>query len=145
MKTVEQWFEEYGESHQNPVNKKIHWVCVPVITFCVIGLFWVASSWLTWFFLAGSLAFYLSLSVRLAAAMVLTIIMMLVVILALQSFGQMVLLSTVTSLFIVAWIFQFWGHQIEGKKPSFFKDVQFLLIGPLWVLAFLFRKAGIQY
>ena len=37
-------------------------------------------------------------------------------------------------IFIAAWVGQFWGHQIEGQKPSFLKDLQFLLIGPLWVV-----------
>jgi len=31
MKTIEEWFEEYGESHQNKTNKIIHWICVPTI------------------------------------------------------------------------------------------------------------------
>jgi uncharacterized membrane protein YGL010W len=47
-------------------------------------------------------------------------------------------------IFILAWIGQFWGHKIEGKKPSFIKDVQFLMIGPAWVMSFLFRKAGLN-
>ena len=34
---------------------------------------------------------------------------------------------------MIAWIGQFIGHKIEGAKPSFFEDLQFLLIGPAWV------------
>ena len=48
-------------------------------------------------------------------------------------------------LFVAAWIGQFIGHRIEGKKPSFFKDILFLLVGPLWILAFLYRRLGIRY
>jgi uncharacterized membrane protein YGL010W len=40
---------------------------------------------------------------------------------------------------------QFIGHKIEGKKPSFFKDILFLLIGPLWLLSFIYKKVGISY
>ena len=40
MKSVYNWLDEYGESHQNPLNKKIHWVCVPAIMFSVMGLWW---------------------------------------------------------------------------------------------------------
>lgn len=43
------------------------------------------------------------------------------------------LLAINLTLFILAWIGQFYGHHVEGKKPSFFQDLQFLLIGPLWV------------
>ncbi len=49
------------------------------------------------------------------------------------------------SVFIVTWIFQFLGHKIEGKKPAFIKDLQFLLIGPIWLLGFILKKAGIRY
>src|SRR5437868_11621303 len=38
MKTVRDWLNEYSVSHQNPVNKTVHWICVPVITFTVLGL-----------------------------------------------------------------------------------------------------------
>jgi uncharacterized membrane protein YGL010W len=48
-------------------------------------------------------------------------------------------------IFVVGWIGQFIGHAIEGKRPSFMKDIQFLLIGPLWLLGHLYRKLGIAY
>ena len=48
-------------------------------------------------------------------------------------------------LFVVAWIGQFIGHKLEGAKPSFFKDLQFLLIGPAWLLSFIYKKMGIAY
>jgi uncharacterized membrane protein YGL010W len=48
-------------------------------------------------------------------------------------------------IFALAWIFQFVGHKIEGKKPSFFKDVQFLLIGPAWLMHFVYKKLNISY
>ena len=49
------------------------------------------------------------------------------------------------SIFVITWIFQFIGHKIEGKKPSFLKDLQFLLIGPIWLLHFILKKIGIPY
>jgi uncharacterized membrane protein YGL010W len=47
--------------------------------------------------------------------------------------------------FVLAWIGQFIGHKIEGKKPSFFKDVAFLLIGPAWLMSFIYKKLGQRY
>ncbi len=49
------------------------------------------------------------------------------------------------AVFAGAWVGQFVGHKIEGKKPSFLKDVQFLLIGPAWLLSFVYKKLGIAY
>lgn len=46
---------------------------------------------------------------------------------------------------MVAWIFQFIGHKVEGKKPSFFEDVQYLWVGPLFVLSRLFVKLGVRW
>ena len=48
-------------------------------------------------------------------------------------------------LFCAAWVGQFIGHKIEGKKPSFLHDVVFLLIGPAWLMHFVYRKLGIRY
>ena len=49
------------------------------------------------------------------------------------------------AVFIITWILQFVGHKIEGKKPSFLKDLQFLLVGPIWLLSFVLKKLGIRY
>ena len=45
--------------------------------------------------------------------------------------------------FFIAWVAQFVGHKIEGKKPSFFQDLQFLLVGPAWLLQFVYKKVGV--
>ena len=53
--------------------------------------------------------------------------------------------QTAIVIFVVAWIGQFVGHKIEGKKPSFFKDLQFLLVGPMWLMHFIYKRVGISY
>ena len=123
MKTI----EEYGESHQNRTNKIIHWVCVPAIYFSIIGILANFSTLLAVLVFAMVFIFYARLDVVLAIAMVaLTLLMAWLIFILPSSFGLYI------TLFILAWIGQFYGHKIEGKKPSFFKDLQFLLIGPLW-------------
>ncbi|MFK0570288.1 DUF962 domain-containing protein [Endozoicomonas sp.] len=141
MKTIEQWFSEYGESHQNPANKLIHWFCVPSILFSIVGLLWSIAPISAWVAMAISMLFYFKLSFRLSLAMI--IVFALSAALS-EGLGEYLLPSSI-SIFVVAWVFQFVGHKLEGKKPSFFKDVQFLLIGPLWCLGFLFRKFKIHY
>ena len=54
-------------------------------------------------------------------------------------------LAVAGGVFVLAWIGQFVGHMIEGRKPSFFEDVKFLLVGPAWLLGFIYRRAGIRY
>ncbi|WP_337843509.1 Mpo1-like protein [Rheinheimera sp.] len=153
MKTVQQWFDEYGESHQNPTNKLIHWLAVPVIYFTVFGLLWqlpmpftlFAEQQITWPLLLAvpALAFYFSLSFAIGLGMTIftALVVWLIRLYQTQVSPDIWLLSL--TLFVIAWVFQFIGHKIEGKKPSFFKDLQFLLIGPAWLLGFILRRLGL--
>ena len=141
MKTADEWFDAYSESHQNPTNKLIHWVCVPSILFSIIGLLWTVSPLLTWAVMAVSLLFYFPLSMKLSLVMMVIYALMTSIATALGSY----LLITSVVIFVVAWIFQFVGHHVEGKKPSFFEDLKFLLVGPIWCLSFLFKKYNLSY
>lgn len=149
-KPIEQWLSEYGESHQHPVNKKIHWICVPAILWSVLALLWpLASPSLTWLnaatvLLAISFLFYMRLSWTLTLGMVVIAAVSVSLILYYQSLAlPLPLWGFALFVFVLAWVGQFIGHRIEGKKPSFFEDIQFLLIGPAWLMSFVYRKLGI--
>lgn len=129
MKTINQWFDEYSESHQNKTNKAIHWVCVPTILFSIIGILAHFSALLTALLLILSFIFYARLDLVLAVAMA-----ALLVVMAWLIYTLPVGVGFYIGLFVLAWIGQFYGHKVEGKKPSFFKDLQFLLIGPVWCM-----------
>jgi len=153
MKTLQQWFNEYAESHQNKTNQSIHFICVPTIFFSIVGMFMSIPN----FRLANFLKFN-SPIIENWATIVLALLMLFYIRLSFSTFLKMLLfsficlignyyLSTVLPLFmtslvifVVAWIGQFYGHKLEGKKPSFFKDLQFLLIGPAWVFEKLSKK-----
>ncbi len=140
MKPIAQWFDEYGDSHRNPTNKLLHWICVPLITFSVLGVLWALHPVAAAIAVGLALVFYVVLSWQLALVMALMSLLMLWVL----SLMPYVFWPSVI-IFVLAWIGQFIGHQVEGRKPSFFKDVQFLLIGPIWLLGFLFRTVGLRY
>ncbi len=154
MKSVHALLVAYGESHQNPINKFIHWVCVPLIILSLLGLLWsipfpVGDSsipllnWATLLLLIV-IFYYLLLSWQLAAGMIVFSCTLYLILFWLDDLAiPLWVLSLVV--FTVAWIGQFIGHYIEGKRPSFFKDVQFLLIGPLWLLATIYRKLKLPY
>ncbi|MBH0096675.1 DUF962 domain-containing protein [Psychrobacter sp. NZS113] len=134
-RTLEQWLSEYSISHQNLVNKKIHWLCVPTIFVSLLGVGMSLSVWFTLVLSALVLLFYIRLSTPLFLAMGIFILICLSV-MAFLPWGFKVW----AGIFIVAWIGQFIGHKIEGEKPSFFKDLQFLLIGPAWVANSLMQR-----
>ena len=151
MRTAEEWFEDYGVSHQNPTNKKIHWVCVPLIFFSTNGLFWAiphgyfGHEWVNWatIIVTLGLLFYLRLSFTLFLGMAALSGLSLWGNYLIAQSGAATLAIVSATIFILAWIGQFIGHIIEGMKPSFFKDLQFLLIGPAWVINFLYKKLNI--
>jgi uncharacterized membrane protein YGL010W len=133
---------KYSESHLNPVNELIHVICVPAIVFSILGLFWCVHPIAALALVVLSLIYYISLSVPMAVGMFLMSGLMLWI---LQLAPQAYILPGSIAIFVVAWIFQFIGHKIEGKKPSFFDDLRFLLIGPLFVLGVLYRRLNINY
>ncbi|MBJ8432574.1 DUF962 domain-containing protein [Acinetobacter pittii] len=129
MKSISEWFAEYSESHQNPTNKQIHWLCVPAILFSIIGIIAHFSTLLTALLLVLTLVFYARLDLVLAVAMA-----ALLVVMAWLIYTLPVGVGFYIAIFVIAWVGQFYGHKVEGKKPSFFKDLQFLLIGPVWCM-----------
>jgi uncharacterized membrane protein YGL010W len=141
MRPVDQMFQRYGEFHLNAVNKAIHWVCVPLIVWSVLGLLWTASPIAAAVAIAASVAFYLWLSLPLAVGMVVVVALM---IYPISLLGSHLLLVSAT-VFVVAWIGQFVGHKFEGRRPAFLDDLRSLLIGPAWILGFIYRRLGIAY
>ena len=147
-KTVQNWLDEYGESHQNPINKSIHWICVPLIMLSLIGLLWHIPGNsiinLGTIFIAFACIYYLRMSFVMFIGMLFVGGLLVYGVEYLETLPYP-LWKTSLIIFIIAWIGQFIGHKIEGQKPSFFQDIQFLLIGPLWLLGFIYRKLGIKY
>lgn len=148
---IDRWFASYSGDHQNPTNQKIHVVAVPLILWSVTALLWCIPVPGTlfgaglWAALAAYVAwmFYNRASRRLGYGMLLMLVSMLILNRVLQfAIGIQGLLYAAIGVFVVAWIAQFIGHKIEGKKPSFLTDLVYLMIGPAWVLAKVYRKRG---
>jgi uncharacterized membrane protein YGL010W len=157
MRKVDLLFAEYSKSHRNATNKFIHWICVPLIFWTILGFtslipsphfcasYFGCTSIISIVVIILITLFYIRLSFLIA-------IMMIVIMLMMEHFIYLTNISMgrqswmiYLSVFIITWIFQFIGHKIEGKKPTFLKDLQFLLIGPIWLLGFILKKAGVKY
>ena len=164
MKKVDQLLNEYGESHQNKTNKLIHWLCVPAIFFSIVGLVWEIPlgplvvlkyngyQYVNWASLTLCLVFvyYFTLSPLLTVGMILfsggcLYITNLIENSIMAGIIGLDLWAISLIIFAIAWVFQFIGHHIEGKKPSFLKDIQFLMIGPAWLMHFIYKKLHIPY
>lgn len=161
QRPVDVLFDQYAESHQNPTNKLIHWICVPLIVFSLFGLVWAIpfpylkfmgsyNGYFNWdsFLIAFSIYYYYKLSPMLSYVMLLILMLFCYFVIQLagwQNSGGPALWQVSLAIFVIAWIGQFIGHKIEGKKPSFLTDLKFLLIGPIWLLHFIFKKFSIRY
>ena len=141
-RTIDTLLAKYSESHLNPTNEVIHFICVPIIVFTLLGLLWAAHPLLAVAVTLASLAYYFKLSKPFAVGMLLMSTLMLALLAALP---DRAILPLSVAIFVLAWIGQFIGHKIEGKKPSFFDDLRFLLIGPLFVLSFLYRRLKLAW
>jgi uncharacterized membrane protein YGL010W len=154
MRSIHDWFESYGSDHRNPTNQLIHWICVPAILWSVIAALWVVpvpaslgkpGLWCA-LIMVGALSFYWRLSRPLGAAMIVFFIALALLTHVLYgALGARILLWLAIGVFVVAWIGQFVGHQLEGRKPSFLTDLAYLLIGPAWLVAKVMRRAGVAY
>ncbi len=153
MRTIKDWLNEYGESHKNETNKLIHWVCVPAIVFSILGLLYAIK---LPFFVEGyqlnvgiiistvALIYYFSLSPSLSVGMFFYLTVCMLLSNLIESSGIVPLWLFSLIIFVLAWVGQFYGHKIEGKKPSFLKDIQFLMIGPAWLMSFIYKKLGVS-
>lgn len=160
MKPIEVWLLEYEETHCNRTNKIIHYICVPLIYFTILGMLAVIllPIWLldilpvtshlymnlSVFLSIFVLIYYIFLSWKFAVGLAIWTLFCLIVIHQLLLRGLPVF-SISFGLFIIAWIFQFIGHKIEGKKPSFLTDIQFLMIGPVWIISHIYDILKINY
>lgn len=143
MRSLDSWLKNYSEDHKDETNQLIHKICVPVIFFSVVGLIHLIP------YPVDIAKFRLGIG-----DIILTLALVWYLVLSLKAFGIMVVqvlaftgmtnwfvkwggLNNVAwllvALFVLGWAGQFYGHKLEGKKPSFFTDLQYLLIGPLWV------------
>ena len=140
VRPVDRLIGQYAESHRHPVNLVIHWICVPIIVWCVLAFAFAAHPYVAYAGAAVALAYYLTLSIPLALAMAFFSAFALW---TLPLVPHPAIVAAV--LFVVTWILQFYGHYVEGKKPSFLDDLRFLMVGPVFLLAKAFRRAGLRY
>jgi uncharacterized membrane protein YGL010W len=158
---VDTYFAQYAQSHRNPINKLIHWVCVPLIVFSILGLVWAVpfpyikflgryNGYFNWasFLVAFSIYYYYKLSPVLSYLVLLVLFgfsYLIIDLVAWQAAGGPALWLVCLIIFVLSWTAQFIGHQIECKKPSFLDDIKFLFIGPIWLLHLILKKFSVRY
>ena len=138
---VDQLLAHYEESHRHPKNERIHFVAIPLIMLSLLGLLYAIHPWLAYALVLASMVYYARLSTMFLVTMAALAVLGLMVVYLMGEYR----LTICVAIFVGAWIAQFVGHKIEGKKPSFFEDLQYLWVGPIFVLSKLFLKLGIRW
>lgn len=138
---IDRLLAHYGESHRDPRNAKIHCVAIPLIMLSLLGLLFAIHPWVAYAFVAASMVYYARLSIVWLATMAALSAVGLGLV---HAMGEHILPISV-AVFVAAWIAQFVGHKFEGKKPSFFEDLQYLWVGPIFVMSKLYLKLGIRW
>jgi uncharacterized membrane protein YGL010W len=145
MRTIDTWLQRYAAGHRHPVNKRIHRVAVPIIVLDLLGFASLLTPAAAWLIVGAALVFYARLSRPLAAGMAALGLAALALVGAAAGVTGEAFPAWLVAVFVVTWVAQFIGHHLEGVKPAFFEDLQFLLIGPLWLLADAYDRAGIGW
>lgn len=150
-RSMRDWLDSYSSDHQHPTNRLLHWICVPSIVWSAIAMLWtipVPQAWFrpgAWAVLAIVLSFawYWKHARQLAVALLIVLVLFALSCYALfMQSGPAWLLRLGIGVFVVAWIGQFIGHLFEGRRPSFFTDLAYLLVGPAWLMDKLLRRIG---
>ncbi len=161
VRLVDQYFDKYSESHQNRSNEVIHWICVPLIVFSLLGLIWSIpfpyirflgsfNGMFNWasFLIAFAIYYYYKLSPVLSYFMLMIVMFfcyLITVLVKWHEAGGPRLWQSCLAIFVTSWVGQFIGNKIEGKKSSFLDDLKFLLIGPIWLLHFVLKRFRLKY
>lgn len=154
MRPIDRYFASYADDHRNVANQAIHLVAVPAIAWSVVALLWCLPPLITWFqngvwaglAMFAAWCFYNRLSRPLGLGMLGMLFVFGCLCRLLEAeIGLRALALLATGVFVLAWIAQFIGHRLEGRRPSFFTDLVYLLIGPAWVMGKLYQRLGLRY
>ena len=140
MSVLTRLLESYEKNHQNPINEAIHIIAIPLIMFSILGMTAAFDIFLEYILVGIVFFYYLKLSTTAALLMLVWLLIYLGLVVLLKPY----IIEISILLFAFGWILQFLGHFIEGKRPSFFEDLRYFLIGPLFVVQRVISKFGIN-
>jgi len=115
---------DYESFHKDPLNIRIHIICIPLIILSIVGILNAIPTTLGGLGIGHIVCFlYSSYYVFYARPYLLSCFSMFAVLIAIDFFLAklpiQLYLSINVFLFVVCWILQFWGHKKEGNKPAF--------------------------
>ena len=140
MRTLEEWLSLYDQNHRDSFNIKVHKVFIPIVLFCVLGILWSiripipgeGEIRLILIALISLFYFYKKLGDKPFIVMAVALSVIVAFVAFLDSYIPVYQLSILG--IIIARVFQYFGHRIEGNKISFKENFKLHFIAPLWLL-----------
>ena len=137
MKRVDDLLSDYGAHHRTRGNLVCHSFGVTLIVFGILSMLAevrVGPVTAGEFLIAFVVLYYATLDLPLAGAMLAAFA---VLDLAARAVGDW---RVGLAAFVVGWVFQAIGHAVyEKNRPAFFKNLQHLLVGPMFLVNELLR------
>lgn len=153
MAETDSWLAHYEESHRNITHAPVYWISALALVFGTVGLLWAVpvpdefvdiSPILNWgtTFLLVAVVYYFIISLPLAIGM----LPFIVVIVIFQVWLQWSSFSAVhasAGLLTAGLIGLYLGHYRGAGFRGVLRDVQLMMIAPVWLLSRVYRRLGI--
>ncbi len=153
MRPAEEWLRQYGRHHADGANHLLHRLMIPFFVTSVVGLLWAipvpaafreATPVLNWgtVFLMAAIVYYFILSISLAFGALPFLALVVWAVMWLDRLAYPLWMSC-AALLVTAWMGQRISHRGPGNRPSLIGDLQYVMLGPVWLIAALYRRLGI--
>ncbi len=155
MSLAEQWLDEYSKTRPGYRLTPLKWLSVALLVTGIVCLLWTlptppafepSAGVLNWgtLFVMAAIVYYFIVSIPLAVGALPFV------------FGVVAAVAWLDRLATPLWavgmtlaglglIGQVLEHLGNGKLPPFVRELQLLMIAPLWLVAVLYRRLGIRY
>ena len=155
MTDTERWLAEYGDNHDQTENRVLHWIAVPLFIFGTVGMLWALpipdaflkiSPLLNWSitFLMAAEVYYFIISISLALGM-LPFVVAIATLIALLSTAVTSLLWFSIAILILGMTGLYLAKGSRRDVHGLVRDMQLIMIAPIWLLARVYRRMGIPY
>lgn len=153
MAETDSWLTDYGKSHRNITHAPVYWTSALVLVFGTVGLLWSLpvpaefieiSPILNWgtTFLLATVVYYFIISLPLAIGMLPFIVVVVIFEVWLQ-WSPYSAVHASSGLLTAGLVGLYLGHYRGAGLIGVVRDVQLMMIAPVWLLSRIYRRLGI--
>ena len=152
---MDKWLSDFDANHRNIINASIYWPSTLLLLIGIVCLFSCLpiphefieiSPILNWgsLLLLVAIVYYCIISIPLAIGMLPFISIIFVLQVYLQNMTEYALIISIL-LTIASVVGICTGYYKEERLKLVLKDIQLVIIAPLWLLSLTYRRLGIPY